>query len=165
MAKPHTGGVYANMDFPPYVYQPYPRHVPTGPHGKYEVANSEAEEAAILGKLQKDQDDAPAVMAPHVADPEKEILISRARELGVPFNSKWSKMKLQLLVNEAEAAVDDLPPEEEPTKRKGKSVEDVEEGLKDHLIEQAKALGIPANKLWGIPRLRSSISEAKKEQE
>lgn len=174
MAKQNFGGVYANMEFPPYTYQPYPRHIHTGPHGQYEVANSEEEETQIRARLQKDHDDAPAAPVPYVADPAKEILISRARELGVPFNALWSKAKLQKTVDEAEAAVDDLPPEELPKVKKmveaapeDEDVEDSEEDqfnspedYKDHLIAEANSLGIKANKLWGIPRLKSSIAEA-----
>lgn len=171
MAKQNMGGVYANMDFPPYSYQPYPRHIVTGPHGKYEVAHSAEEESKILAKLQKDQDDAPAEPVHFVADPEKEILISRARELQVPFNSLWSKAKLKKLVEQAEADtdVDSLPAEDLERKKLITSItaEDVEEeeaaesaeDYKETLIAKARNLGINANKLWGIPRLKASIAE------
>lgn len=166
MANKNNGGVYANMDFPPYAYQEYPKHIKTGPHGQYAIVNSAAEEAQILNKLQVDEDNAPAELVQLVSDPEKEILISRAKELGVPFNAKWSKSKLQMVVNEAEEAVDVLPPEDPEAKEKEKNVPQPVEGetpeeYKDHLIQEAKFLGIPANKLWGLPRLKASISEAK----
>lgn len=163
MAKQNFGGVYANMDFPPYVWTEYPKHVPTGANGKYEVAFNEADEERILAKLQKTEDDAPAKVEPYVADPEKEILISRARELQVPFNPKWSKAKLERIVQEAEDEVDALPVE--TTAKKLDEVTSEED--KDELIARAKALGIPANRLWGVPRLLTMIAdkEASKRKE
>lgn len=149
MAKQNYGGVYANMEFPPYEFREYPKHVVTGPFGQYEVANNETEETVIRAKLQKDHDDAPAVAAPMVADPAKEILISRAREIGVPFNPMWSKVKLDAVVKAAEAELDNLPPEEDD---------------KDALIARANALGIKATKLWGIPRLKQDIAAAEADQ-
>jgi hypothetical protein len=175
MAKQNYGGVYANMDFPPYEFREFPKSVPTGPYGKHEIAYSKTEEMAILAKLQKDEDEAPAVVAPYVADPVKEILISRARELQIPFNSQWSKAKLTKIVEEAEADVDNLPAEVPESKRNSQSAaspedpDDEDEGeldvvnedeLKDKLIAQAKSLGIQDNRLWGIPRLKMSITEA-----
>lgn len=170
MAKQNYGGVYANMDFKPYAYTEYPKHIPTGPHGKFETANDAMEEKAILAKLQKDEDDAPAIAMPFVSDHAKDILISRATELGVAFNPKWSKMKLEQTVKQAEEDTDNLPADVVGT-RKVKPIIDMTateidsepEISKDDLIAQAKALGIPANKLWGIPRLKSSIAEASKD--
>lgn len=154
MAKQNYGGVYANMEFPPYVWTEYPKHVPIG-GGRYEVANNADDEAKILQRLQKDEDNAPAYIEPLVTDPAKEILISRARELGVPFNAKWSKTKLEQVVKEAEDTIDSLPAES----NKSEDTELPSEELKEKLLAEAKALGIPANRLWGIPRLRASIAE------
>lgn len=157
-------GVYANIDFEkrygPKVYREYPKHVPTGKTGQYTVAKDAQEEQAILAKLQITDDEQPAEYHPYVADPKKEILISRARELQVPFNPKWSVEKLASIVKEAEAAVDKLPVEslEQIEEDTGETPEEV----KDRLIKEAKALGIPANRLWGIPRLKKQIAEAKK---
>lgn len=150
MAKQNLGGVYANMDFPPYEYREYPKHIRTGPYGRYEVANNAAEEEKILAKLKQDNDDAPAIMAPLIADPEKEILISRARELGIAFNSQWSKAKLTLVVQAAEKEIDNLPPEEE-----------LDEKAK--LYAEAKSLGLKAQgmHLWKIERLKAAIAEVK----
>lgn len=177
MAKKNYGGVYANMEFPPYEYIPYPRHIITGPNGLYEVANSEEEEKRIKDRLRKAHDDAPAEFEAFIADPEKDILVSRARELNVPINRKWSKQKLQQVIQEAESAIDSLPPEDQED---AKSVfaetpvidhfahiqtslsapAQIEEDDKDELVAQAKALGLPATKVWGIPRLKASIAEA-----
>ncbi len=171
MANRNLGGVYANMEFKPYQYQEYPKHIRTGDHGQYTVVYDATEERALLNSMKQIQDNEPAYVAPLVADPEKEILISRCRELGVAFNSKWSKQKLLGVVRDAEAAVDDLPPEEAPTKKakveEPEEIDDTEQeivdqdALKDKLIAQAKELGIPnVNRLWGIPRLQLHISEA-----
>lgn len=162
MHRPPYGGVYANMDFDkiygPKSYQEYPKHIPVGSNGEYLVAHTPKEEEEILGTLQEMDDNAPAKVEHYVADPEKEILISRAREIGVAFNRKWSKAKLKQVVEEAEAEIDALPveraAEEEDT---GETPEE----MKDRLIQEAKSLGIPANKLWGIPRLKSTIAEHK----
>ena len=171
----NLGGVYANMDFPPYTYIEYPKHITVGPHGKIEVANNIDEEKAIRSRLQKASDDAPAEIHNYVADPEKEILISRARELGVPFNAKWSKAKLQSVVDAAELEIDNLPPEDSEAKKAAQEaaieqqfddedpdpVESAEEE-KTRLYEKAKSLGINEKNmhLWGASRLKSAIAEA-----
>lgn len=162
MAKQNLGGVYANMEFAPYTYQEYPKHVPIGPNGKYEVALNAAEEERILSKMQKYDDDAPAETVAYVPDPDKEILISRAAELGIPINRKWSKAKIQTLVEGAEDDVDSLPAESEKTEDEEALSNTTPEELKESLIAKAKSLGIPANKLWGIPRLKASIAEVTK---
>lgn len=178
MAKHNYGGVYANMDFPPYEYVPYPRHIPTT-DGKYEVANSEAEEAAIKAKLKKDHDNLPALDPYFTSDPEKEILFARAKELGVPFNPKWSKAKLKNVIDTAEMEIDNLPPDSgfgdkapafftrdlmTPT------LTDTFDKLvetpnipddREALVAKAKSMGInPVGiHLWGIPRLKATIAE------
>lgn len=156
MGKQNLGGVYANMDFAPYVYQEYPKYIPTGPHGQHVIAKDADHEEKILAKVQQDQDDAPPEPVQYVSDPEKEILISRARELNVPFNSKWSKLKLQHIVNEAELEVDSLPAEYPLDKNENENSRE----YKEKLISDAKALDIPATHLWGIPRLKAHIAEA-----
>lgn len=153
MAKQNFGGVYANMDFPPYVWVEYPKHLIVGPHGKYEIVNSKEEEAKLRERIQSDEDAAPAEYVPYVPDPEKEILLSRARELGLPFNSKWSKTKLLSIVEEAEAETDNLPAEVDQITSP--------DMYKEKLIAEARSLGIQATKLWGIPRLESHIASAK----
>lgn len=173
MAKHNYGGVYANMDFPPYEYVPYPRHVKTGPASdQYEVAYNEEDEAKIKARLKKAHDDAPAETEAFLIDPEKEILISRARELNVPINRKWSKQKLEQVLKLAEQEIDDLPPEDDsssdqtnlfPNAKENVSAQDYDEEDKDELIAQAKALGYQATRLWGIPRLKASIAEGKAE--
>lgn len=171
MAKQNFGGVYANMDFPAWQFVEYPKHIITGLHGKFETAYSAADEERIRARLQKDQDDAPAEHVPYVADPAKEILISRARELGVAFNSKWSKAKLEQTVKAAEDAVDDLPAEEVAVRPKRPMptppiIENDEEATADvqkaRLYDRAKELGLNAQgmHLWGIPRLKAAIAEA-----
>lgn len=173
MAKKNYGGVYANMEFPPYEYVPYPRHIITGPNGLFEVAHSEQDEKEIKTRLRKERDEAPEESEAFAIDPEKEILISRARELSVPINRKWSKEKLGKVVRDAEDAIDNLPPEDDqPVKQSQINLDDepaedfVEEPKlestedKAELIAQAKALGIPATFLWGVPRLKASIAEA-----
>lgn len=171
MAKQNLGGVYANMEFPPYEFREYPKHITTGLYGQHEVVNSAQEEEALRARLQKALEDKPADAVHLVADPAKEILISRAYELGVAINRKWSNAKLAKVVKEAEDAIDDLPPEQ-IGRKKSAPIEVISEPeaeeetgsadeLKEYLISQAKELGIPANKLWGIPRLKTSIAEAK----
>lgn len=154
MAKQNLGGVYANMDFPPYVWQEYPKHIKTGQYGQFEIAANAQDEERILSKLQLEDDNAPAIAAPLVADPEKEILISRAVELGIAFNPKWSKAKLTTVIDIAEKEVDNLPPEEE-----------VDEKAK--LYAEAKSLGLKAQgmHLWKAERLKAAISEAKEAKE
>lgn len=172
MAKQNYGGVYANMEFKPYVWTEYPKHITTGPNGIYETAQDAVQEQNIKERLQKDEDDAPAILSPHTSDPAKEILISRATELGVAFNSKWSKAKLEQVVAQAEEDADNLPADVVGTKKiidKQKNAvisiesgEIIDEPTKEELIVQAQSLGIQANKLWGIPRLKASIAEAQK---
>lgn len=162
MAKQNLGGIYQNMEFTPWVFKEYPKHVPTGPYGQFAVANNAEEEHRILKRVQQDQDDAPALTMPHVRDPEKDILISRAQELQVPFNPKWSKGKLQQLVDEAEEQVDMLPVDESRL-HPADFADTVAE--KDRLIAEAKALGIPANRIWGIPRLQDVIKRARRKLE
>lgn len=177
MAKQNYGGVYANMEFAPYQYQAYPRHIPTGDKGEYEVVFNEEEEVKVRAKLRKQFDDVPAEIEAFTADPEKEILISRARELEVPINRKWSKEKLIATLKAAEDAIDNLPPEgaedEEPATEPTATVngagiahiadvttvEEVDD--KEALLAKAKELGIKAQgmHLWGVPRLQATISE------
>lgn len=166
----NLGGVYANMDFPPYVWTEFPKHIKTGPYGQYEVAKTATEEKEILTKLQKEHDNTPAEVIHYASDPAKEILISRARELEVPINIKWSKTKLQAVVDEAEKAIDDLPAEG-ATLPKVMVLEEIEtpatveelENEKTTLYNEAKALGLKTTgmHLWGIPRLKAAIIEAK----
>lgn len=170
MAKQNYGGVYANMDFHPYVYTEYPKHVSTG-NGRYEVVNNEAEELKILDKLQIVNDAAPAEAIRHVADPEKDILIARAYELGVAINRKWSKQKLEQVVKTAEDDVDSLPADEttiKPVSQVVVSQFEIPEETppvdeKAELLAEAKALGITPQgvHLWGIPRLKAAIAEVK----
>jgi hypothetical protein len=164
MAKQNFGGVYANMEFKPYEWQEYPKHITTGPHGKYEIVNNLEEEEKVLAVLQKQYDETPGVFVPFVADHAKEVLISRARELGVPFNSLWSKTKMEKVIAEAEAAVDDLPPEETEPKKPA-TVDKTTKEFKDKLLAEAKSLGIPAVHVWGVPRLENAIAEARAQKE
>lgn len=154
MAKQNLGGVYANMEFAPYSFQEYPKHVQTGPWGKYEIARDTKEEQEILArvnqKFEAHQDAQARDEAEALLDPHHESLVAKARMLGVPFNSKWSTPKLQIVINEAEKSMDDLPPEE--------NISDVRHN-QDELIARAKSLGIPATRLWGIPRLLREIAE------
>ncbi len=155
--KQNLGGVYANMEFPTYEYTEFPKHVVIGPHGKYVVIHNKEEENELLAKLQQDYDDAPPETVRHVVDPAKEILISRAAELGVAINRQWSVAKLQKVIQEVEEAVDNLPPEGDSVGGKA-PVEN-----KDELIAKAKSLGIKATHLWGIPRLKAEIAAAESE--
>lgn len=147
MAKQNLGGVYALMDFPPYSYQEFPKHIKVDRHGNYEIAQNAEEESKILEKI---LDSMPAETEVEVlaSDPQREFLIARAKELNVAINRKWSIAKLTAAISEVENSVDNLPAETPATE------------LKDELIAKAKELGIPANKLWGIPRLKASIEEA-----
>jgi len=176
MAKQNYGGVYANMDFPPYTYVPYPRHIATGPRGEYEVAYSEEEERKIKARLQREHDNMPEEVEAFATDPEKEILISRARELNVPINKKWSKEKLKSVVSAAEADIDNLPPEDEDDDHIGvvsltaptnNNDDNAETDDKEALLGQARDLGIKAQgmHLWGVPRLKATIAEFKASQE
>jgi hypothetical protein len=172
--KPY-GGVYENMDFEtiygPKEWHEFPKAIPTGPDGQSTIVQNAAEEKAIRARMQKDEDDAPALQPAYVADPEKEILISRARELNVPFNPKWSKAKLTATVEAAESDVDNLPAEAKATPQH-KSLAEIAESLpplhnesiedqKERLLDQAKAMGIKGNAMhmWGIPRLKAAMAE------
>lgn len=174
--KPY-GGVYEGMDFEaiygPKEWKEFPKAVVTGPHGKSVVVQNAIEEKALRAQIQKDEDDAPAEQPVFAADPEKEILISRARELGVAFNPKWSKAKLKATVETAEADVDSLPAETK-THTPSKSLEEIAANLpplhnesiedqKERLLDQAKAMGVKGNAMhmWGIPRLKAAIAEHK----
>ncbi len=170
MAQRNYGGVYANMNFPHYEFQEYPKHVITGSKGQFVVVNNKKEEDELRAKL--------ASIAPEIitedamVDPEKELLFGRAKELGVPFNRMWSKTKLQKVIDEAELSFDNLPAEgeipggtflakypEAPSPDADPTVEVDEDALKLELIAQAKALGINATRLWGIPKIRAAIAE------
>lgn len=171
MTTPY-GGVYANIDYDklygPKKYHRYPMHIPVNSEGRYLIANNEEEEKAIRDKLQEQFDNSPAEQLPYFSDPEKDILISRARELNVPFNSKWSKAKLRAVVEQAEQDIDALPPEIITPKGKQEiftaaplpAAEDLEEDI-EALRSEAKALGGKAVHLWGVPRLKQFIEENK----
>lgn len=179
--KPY-GGVYENYDFEkvygPKEWAEYPKAVPTGTtqfDKSYKVANNAEEEAAIRASMkQQFEDNLPAETHAYVADPEKEILISRARELEVPFNAKWSKAKLQVLITTAESEVDNLAAELPLTKEQIKEAatsllgaqhvpEEENEDVHATLLEEAKRLGIKERNmhLFGVPRLKAMIAEHK----
>lgn len=167
MAKQNYGGVYALMDFPPYVFREFPKLIHTGAHGQYEIVQNKKEEDEVLGRLKAAADALPPENTVSLAtfDPIRETLISRARELEVPINRKWSLAKIRAAIQEAEEAIDNLPaednlpPEDEQTAIDEAHAE-TDEDDKDSLIDKAKSLGIPASKLWGIPRLKKYIAEA-----
>lgn len=170
MAKQNYGGVYANMDFPTYEYHPYPRHVIIGAGGLYEVALNEEEERKIKARLKKEREETPAEIEAFIVDPDKEILISRARELNVPINRKWSKAKLESVVKQAEEAIDNLPPESDDDSLAPEDThpdlfhvpfDSGKEDDKDALLAKAKDLGIKTQgmHLWGVPRLKATIAE------
>lgn len=164
MAKQNLGGVYANMDFPPYEFREFPKHIITG-RGTYETANDKHEEEEIRERVQKEYDEAPIEALIHTPDPEREALISRARELNVPINRMWSITKLKATIEKAEQAMDDLPAEGEEQDGEITSEEQAEEN-KEELIAKAKSLGInKANHLWGIPRLKLEIADAEKNKQ
>lgn len=180
-AKPY-GGVYENYDFEK-VYGPrewveYPKAIPTGtgPFDKsFKVALTAEEESAIRIALKQEfEDNLPAEVHAHVADPEKEILISRARELGLAFNEKWSKSKLQGIIANAEAEVDNLPAELPIAKPETRTMpssllglpasqDEENEDVHAKLLDEAKRLGIKERNmhLWGVPRLKAAIAEEK----
>lgn len=165
MAKQNLGGVYANMDFPPYTYQEYPKHIRTGPYGKYEIANTAKDEEEIRTRLQLQHEVAVQAAEAPPPDPIRDSLIARALRGGIPINQKWSNQKIEAVIQEASLAMDDLPPEDTARiapdeNEEGGGIIASEEETKDELIAHAKSLGILANKLWGIPRLRTSIAEA-----
>lgn len=159
MARSNFGGVYANMDFPPYIFREYPKQIKTG-DGIFEIVNSSEEETALRERLRTG--------TTKELDVQRERLIERAASLGVPINKKWSVEKLSAVIRAAEpddiildiSANDDLPPEIEDPAEEESARDD-----KDALIAKAKALGISANKLWGIPRLKAQIAEAEANQE
>jgi hypothetical protein len=167
------GGVFENYDFEkvygPKTWVEYPKAIPTGitPHDKsFRIAQNAEEEAAIRATLQQAHDSAPAEAQPMVADPAKEILISRARELQIPINEKWSKAKLQGLVEAAEADVDNLPaevPEPKAVYTPPEPEDSDNEDLHATLLAQAKAIGIKERNmhLWGVVRLKAAIAEEK----
>ena len=193
MAKQNYGGVYANMEFPPYEYREYPKHIMTGVEDKYEVVYTKDEEEKVMRRLQRAFDALPTENAAFIVkDPEKDLLIARAHELGVPINRKWSKAKLQSVLADAENEIDSLPPEgaaEEALARPITLVEKVDEPtevkaeeapksapapaksdndlIKAALIAEAKSLGLnpPGLMLFGIPRLRAMIAEHKAKNE
>lgn len=173
MAKQNFGGVYANMDFPGYEYREFPKHIPTGPHGRYEIAANATEEEVIRKRLQAEADGFAAIpeFVHHTPDPEREALVSRAAVLGVPINKLWSITKLKSTIQAAEAAMDELPAEGaaplKPTVLTTPGLDEhsasglTPEEYKDKLIEEAKSFGLSATRLWGIPRLEQTIAEAK----
>lgn len=184
-ANANFGGVYANMDFEPYQYREFPKHIPTGTHGEYAVALNPREEANIRARVQEEADAEAAQEQGHTAmDPQKEILFGRAKELGIPFNRKWSISKLQELIITAEAAIDELPAEEnlpvvqvvkEPANKLINFATTIDPGVKttvstpeeseedkDLLIEEARDLGLPATRVWGVAKLKAEIAKAKK---
>lgn len=167
MARNHQnlGGVYANMDFPPYTYIEYPKHIIVGPHGQTKIVQNAEEEKVLKAAMQKEHDDAPPAPLFYAADPEKDILISRANELGVPINTKWSKAKLEQVVKAAEDEIDNLPAEGQEFDYTSPAVISVEESTddKEELIAEAKSLGIDGKNfhLWGVPRLKAAIAEVK----
>jgi hypothetical protein len=172
MVRKPYGGVYENMDFAniygPYSFQEYPKHVPIGPDGKYAIANSREEEDAIVARLNL-LDNLPPEPAPLVSDPEKEILISRARELGVPINTKWSKQKIKATIATIEEDVDELPVEEanvgeQEVYQSPQHAAVVSASTeKSALLAEARSVGVYDSHMhvWGVPRLKAAIAEAK----
>lgn len=157
MAKARSfGGVYENMDFAPYVFQEYPKHIKTGDHGRFEVALNAEEEAEIRSRIEFKNEVITAKQEALGPDKEKEKLILRCEELDIPINRKWSSQKLYDLIREAESAIDALPPEP--------SLLDTR-GTDEHkaLLEEARALGINVHHAWGTPRLKAAIEKAKEE--
>ena len=169
MAKQNLGGVYAGMDFPPYEWKEYPKHVAIGPHGQTKIVQSAEEEQKLRAELQSEQDNEPAQQLPHVADPTRAILISRAREIGAAINPNWSITKLKSTIEAAEADLDSLPPETlVTTKATHEAAPEVPvlhnqspDDQKAELIERLKELDPTAKNLhlWGIPRLKAAIAE------
>jgi hypothetical protein len=118
--KPYEG-VYANMDFEaiygPKQFLEYPKHVKTGPtNNDFKTVYSAKEERELLATLKYEQDNPSPEQFHATTDNEKEILITRAHELGVPINRKWSKGKLQQVITDAENEFDNLPAEGAPQK-------------------------------------------------
>lgn len=168
MAKQNFGGVYALMDFPPYQYREYPKAIQVGQRGEFKIAQNEEEESKIRSAIVAKIDSLPAEnqAAAIAADPVRESLILRANELNVPINRKWSIGKLQAVVKDAEEAIDNLAPDDNlPANENADgalsdgSEEIHSEDDKEVLIAKAKSLGIPANKLWGVPKLKRTIEE------
>lgn len=182
-AKRPYGGVYENMDFPTYEFTEYPKHVPSGAHGKYEIAHTAEEEAEISARVGYKQEVIAQEQRELGPDPQRERLILRARELDVPINRKWSLYKISSLIKEAEESLDALPaepidyhtsnsakvakptlvaakivdPDDEPAENEEPSKKEVH----SQLFKEAKALGIECHHVWGIPRLQSAIAEHK----
>ncbi len=167
MAKANLGGIYAAMDFPPYEYREYPKHIVIGPHGQYKTAQNSKEEAEIKSQLSQDFVAEQIAAAAPPSDPYHEDLILKARSLQIPFNSRWSNTKLAAVIKEAEEAQDNLPAEENvPTTLaiagQLKSQSDDEAGSEDYdaLTTKARSLGVNVNRVWGLPRLRREIEQA-----
>lgn len=172
-------GVYATIDFPPYEYQEFPKYIATGMHGKFEIAYTQEEELEIRTRNQLQSNVISAGRQFSQTDPERELLAGRAAELGVPINRKWSIAKLKQVIMDAEKSIDDLPADEGLQATPQINVDDLppdenehvkqevppalvvdQARLKDDLIAKARSMGINANKLWGIPRLKATIAEA-----
>jgi hypothetical protein len=175
--KPYAG-VYENYDwekvYGPKQWVEYPKAIPTGPHGQFKVVQNAEEEKVIRAALQEIHDNTPPYQEPHVADNEKDVLISRARELKIPINTQWSKKKLLQVIADKEAEVDDLPPEDlvdpkpliAPILAQADETENENEDLHTTLLNQAKHMGIHERNmhLWGVPRLKAAIAEEKAKQ-
>lgn len=156
----NNGGVYANMDFPPYEHREYPKHVITGPYGKYEIVHNREEEIKLKGVLEQNEI-VSSLEAPH--DPEKDALIAKARFLGAPINRLWSNAKIQSVIAQAETAVDNLPPDEEvaddePEETAPPTIDELDD--LQQLVAKAKELGIKSARIaWGAERLKARIAQ------
>jgi hypothetical protein len=159
MAKQNLGGVYANMEFPPYEFREYPKHIKTGNRNNFEVANNVKEEEEIRSRLQLEKEVRIQAQEAEPTDPIRESLIKTLNKMNVPFNNKWSNTKLQMTIANAELETDNLPAIENVA-TENNELEETEEEDKDALIAQAKSLGINASRVWGIPRLKKEIAEA-----
>lgn len=189
--KPYRndGGVFRNMDFAPYQFREFPKMIQTGTHGAYQIVNTKEEENELLAQLGKKHDEEVARIACGPVDPEKEALIARAKYLNVPINRKWSNQKLKALIADAEAEVDDLPPEGDEDEAETPLPEtiatkanrliiatnndedtdstdgshNIQSDEKSQLVARAKELGIhAATRVWGIPKLEHAIEKAER---
>lgn len=90
MAKIHT--VYDAMEFPPWSYQEYPKHVypdPKNPKAFVEVNNAEEERAALSGDKLED------------AEFERTKLLKIAEIKGVVIDGRWSDKRIRDAITKA----------------------------------------------------------------
>lgn len=111
MTPVHAGRLYAHIDFPPYVFQEYPKWV-TKPDGKTVVANNQKEELAMMAE--------PAASLVLVSDNSEIVALRAELEAMRKQLSEAAMAAAQTVGNNADTVAKAATPAKAPTAQTGK---------------------------------------------